>query len=275
MNKPERLRAPLPLPMGAPERWSALLDLLATQGRIVVPEAAQRLGVSSATVRRDLNQLAGEHMLRRTRGGALAHNAAYELPLRYKNARHVTEKVRIGKLAASLVGPGATIALNGGTTTIEVVRALATRSDLQSSPGNQALTIVTNALNIANELVVRPQLKLVVTGGVARPQSYELIGPLAEPLLGGLAFDYAILGVDALNSEEGASAHHEGEAGISRLMARRAATVVIVANASKLATRAFARVCPIEEIDILVTDAGPDSEAVASFIERGIRVLGA
>jgi len=121
-------------------------------------------------------------------------------------------------LAASLVGPGATIALNGGTTTIEVVRALATRSDLQSSASNQALTIVTNALNIANELVVRPRVKLVVTGGVARPQSYELIGPLAEPLLEGLAFDYAILGVDAVNSEEGASAHHEGEAEISRLM---------------------------------------------------------
>jgi DeoR/GlpR family transcriptional regulator of sugar metabolism len=214
-------------------------------------------------------------MLRRTRGGALAHNVAYELPLRYKNARHATEKVRIGKLAASLVGPGATIALNGGTTTIEVVRALATRSDLQSSASNQALTIVTNALNIANELVVRPRVKLVVTGGVARPQSYELIGPLAEPLLEGLAFDYAILGVDAVNSEEGASAHHEGEAEISRLMARRAATVVIVADASKLATRAFARVCPIDEIDVLVTDARPDSEAVTPFVDHGVRVLGA
>jgi DeoR/GlpR family transcriptional regulator of sugar metabolism len=275
MNKPERLRASAENPMGAPERWNALLDLLAAQGRVAVPEAAQSLGVSPATVRRDLNQLAGQQMLRRTRGGAVAHNLAYELPLRYKNARHAMEKLHIGKVAASLVGPGATVALNGGTTTMEVVRALAARADLQSSTGGPALTVVTNALNIANELVVRPQVKLVVTGGVARPQSYELIGPLAEPLLEGLGLDFAILGVDAVDCDEGASAHHEGEAGISRLMARRAVTVVIVADASKLARRAFARVCPTEEIDVLVTDATADSEPVASFLERGVRVLSA
>lgn len=237
--------------------------------------AAEVLDVSQATIRRDLEQLSRQQMLRRTRGGAVAHSVAYELPLRYKDVRHSGEKLRIGSLAASLVQPGATVALNGGTTTIEVVRALASRPDLQTNAGTAPLTVVTNALNIANELVVRHQVKLVVTGGVARPLSYELIGPLARPLLQGLSIDFAILGVDALSCEEGAAAHNEGEAEISALMARRADTTVIVADASKLAGRAFARFCAVEEIDIVVTDAKPALDVLTCLVDRGVRVLSA
>jgi DeoR/GlpR family transcriptional regulator of sugar metabolism len=275
MDKSEQQEKLAGGPLGRPERWSALLDLIAEQGRLVVNDAAEFLRVSPATIRRDLDQLARQQLLQRTRGGAVADNVSYELPLRYKNARHSNAKLRIGRIAASSVERGAIVALNGGTTTVEVVRALVTRSDLQSNPGTPALTVVTNALNIANELVVRPQVKLVVTGGVARPQSYELIGPLAHPLLEELAIDFAILGVDALSCEEGASAHNEGEAEISRVMARRAAAVIIVADASKLGRRAFARICSVDEIDILVTDARPESELVAPFIDRGVKVLSA
>jgi DeoR family transcriptional regulator of aga operon len=221
------------------QRWNALLDLLPGDGQLTVAQAAESLGVSQATIRRDMDQLARQQLVTRTRGGVIAGHVSYDLPLRYKTARHAPEKQRIGRAAAALVAPGAAVALNGGTTTSEVARALATRPDLQDSTG---ITVVTNAMNIANELAVRPQVKIVVTGGVTRGQSYELIGPFATLVLAELTLDWAILGVDALDPRTGASAHHEGEASINHLMATRAEQVMIVADHSKLGQRAFADV---------------------------------
>ena len=149
------------------------------------------------------------------------------------------------------------MALNGGTTTSEVARALATRPDLQDGTGAQAVTVVTNAMNIASELAVRQHIKIVVTGGVTRAESYELIGPFASLVLAQLTLDWAILGVDAPDPRTGATAHHEGEASINYLMATRADQVMIVTDSSKLGQRAFARVCAADEIDVIVTDREP------------------
>ena len=106
-------------------------------------------------------------------------------------------------------------------------------------------------MNIANELAVRPQVKIVVTGGVTRGQSYELIGPFATLVLVELALDWAILGVDALDPRTGASAHHEGEASINHLMATRVEQVMIVADHSSWAS-ALAWMCAVDEIDVIV-----------------------
>src|SRR5580692_5085910 len=234
---------------------------MSADGQLSVADAAQALGVSFATIRRDMDQLARQQLVTRTRGGVIAGNVSYDLPLRYKTARNAPQKQRIGRAAAALVAAGASVAVVGGTTTSEVAGALATRPDLQDGTGAPAITVVTNAMNIANELAVRQHIKIVVTGGVARTQSYELIGPLGTLVLAELTLDWAILGVDALEARTGATAHHEGEASINHLMASRAEHVMIVADSSKLGQRAFARVCAVEEIDVIVTDrdAPPDA----------------
>ncbi len=254
-------------------RWNELLELLAAEGQLQVEEAAKALGVSEATVRRDLDELARQQMLTRIRGGAVAQGVTYDLPLRYKSERHPSEKQRIAAVAAGLVRPGQITGLNGGTTTTEVARALATRSDLNSQVPPPSLTVVTNALNIATELAVRQHIKIVTTGGVARPQSYELTGPLATGVLEQVALDVAILGVDGIDAVAGATAHHEGEASINRLMARQAAKVVIAADSSKVGRRAFARICTAREIDVLVTDAGIAAEDAARLEDAGVDVV--
>ena len=139
--------------------------------------------------------------------------------------------------------------------------------------GALAVTVVTNAMNIASELAVRQHIKIVVTGGVTRGQSYELIGPFASLVLAELTLDWAILGVDALDPRAGATAHHEGEASINHLMATRAEQVMIVADSSKLGQRAFARVCAVDEINVIVTDRDASPDSLAAFTERGIRVV--
>jgi DeoR family transcriptional regulator, aga operon transcriptional repressor len=254
-------------------RWNELLELLAAAGQLQVEEAAKALGVSAATVRRDFDELAGQQMLTRIRGGAVAQGVTYDLPLRYKSEKHPSEKQRIAAVAAALVRPGQVVGLNGGTTTTEVARALATRADLSSETPAPAVTIVTNALNIATELAVRQHIKIVATGGVARPQSYELTGPLATGVLEQVSLDVAILGVDAIDAAAGATAHHEGEASINRLMGRQARQVVIVADSSKVGQRAFARICTPAEIDVLVTDAGIAAEDAARLQDAGVDVV--
>lgn len=253
------------------ERLSAMLDILGQRSKVDVEDLAEELDVSAATIRRDLDHLAEQQLLTRTRGGAVANNVAYDLPLRYKTARHASEKERIGRAAAALVARGAVVGLNGGTTTTEIARALAIRPELNSGeePG---LTVVTNALNIANELAVRPQVKIVVTGGVARPQSFELTGPLATRILQEITLDVVFLGVDAVDPEHGAYAHHEGEASINRLMAERARRVVVAADSSKLGQHAFAQICPVTMLHMLITDDSADPETVKAFETEGVAV---
>lgn len=262
--------------MSKRERWNRLLESLAAEGKLEVDEAAATLEVSSATIRRDLDELAEQQMLVRTRGGAIPHGVSYELPLRYKSTQHAAEKQRIATATADLLADGDVVGLNGGTTTTEVARVLALRaSGGQEGAGSAAaplFTVVTNALNIASELAVRPQIKIVVTGGVARPQTYELIGPLTTGVLNEVVLDTVILGVNGVDRQLGFMTHHEEEAGFSRHFAERARRVIVVCDASKTGKRAFAKICALNAVDVLVTDTGVPADAVEWLEDAGIDV---
>jgi DeoR family transcriptional regulator, aga operon transcriptional repressor len=161
------------------------------------------------------------------------------------------------------VADGSVVGLTGGTTTTEVARALLER---------QGLTVVTNALNIAGELALRSDLKLVVTGGTARPESYELVGPVAERALEEMRLDIAIVGADGVALEDGLTTHHEVEAATNRTLLERARTVVVVADSSKLGIATFARICPLGAVDELVTDVAAPPSAVEPIREAGVTV---
>ncbi len=245
------------------DRLSRVLERLSGNGSVGVGDLAAELGVSAATIRRDLRILEDQHLLTRTHGGAVAHGVLYELPLRYRSARHGEEKLRIAREAASRVAEGTAIGLTGGTTTTEVARAIV---------AVPRLTVVTNSLNIASELAVRPNLKLVVTGGVARAESYELVGPLAEAALAGLNLDQVLVGVDGISARAGLTTHHEIEAHTNRALIYRASTVIVVADSSKLGVVAFAQICPLGRATEVITDAGAPAAAIAELEAEGIRV---
>jgi DeoR family transcriptional regulator, aga operon transcriptional repressor len=244
------------------ERLGRILELLARDGTVTVPALAGELGVSQATIRRDLQALGEQRLLERSHGGAVAHGTAHELPVRYRTGRS-EEKRRIARAAADLVTDGAVIALTGGTTTTEVARTLALR---------QGLTVVTNALNIAVELAVRPDLKLIVTGGVARSASYELVGSLADETLRGLNVDVAFVGVDGVDARRGLTTQNEVEAATNRALMARASSTIVVADASKLGRVALAQIAPVEAADRLITNEGADAEQVARLRAAGLLV---
>ncbi|MEU2614008.1 DeoR/GlpR family DNA-binding transcription regulator [Micromonospora sp. NPDC007271] len=254
-------------------RLQALLEILAARGgRLSVTEAANTLQVSEATVRRDFTALAEQHLVTRTHGGIVASSVAYDLPVRYRHRGDHSTKERIALTAAGLIEPGSVVGLNGGTTTSATARHIAARPDLAKATHRPALTLVTNALNIATEMVLRPSLRTVILGGVALPQSYELTGPLTSMVMQSLWLDILILGVDGF-SVEGTSCHDESEAGIDALMVSRARRVVVVAGSEKLGCHSFAKICDASAVDTLVTDDAADEKVVADLRAAGVTVL--
>lgn len=130
---------------------------------------------------------------------------------------------------------------------------------------------MTNALNVASELTLRPRLKLVLTGGGSRPQSYELVGPIAERTLGEFNLPVAIVGVDGI-SERGLTTHDDVEAHTNAVMIRQAERVIVVADGSKVGRVCLARICALADIDELITDPSADPAALDAIRAAGVTV---
>jgi DeoR family transcriptional regulator of aga operon len=247
------------------DRMSAILERVSSHGSVDAGHLAGEFDVSAATIRRDLQVLEDQRLLSRTHGGAIAVDVAYELPVRYRVGQHREEKALIAKRAAALLPRGPlTLGLTGGTTTLMLARLLAERVDL---------TVVTNALNIASELALRPRLKLIMTGGVSRTQSYELVGPIADQALSGLNMELAVVGVDGISARGGLTTHDEIEAHTNATMIRRADRVMVVADGSKVGRNCLAGICAITDVAVLVTDAGADPDNVEAIRRAGTDVV--
>jgi DeoR family transcriptional regulator of aga operon len=257
-----RRKPPYTAAMRQADRLGVILERLSATGSVGVTELSERLRVSAATVRRDLERLEEQRLLTRTHGGAVAQTVSYELPLRYRSATRREQKRRIAQEAARRLHDGAVVGLTGGTTTTEVARAIAHRP----------MTVVTNALNIASELAIRPNIKLLVTGGVARAETYELVGPIADRSVADLNLDLAFIGSDGITVAAGLTTHHEIEARTDRAVLERAARVAVVADATKLGRVAFVQICPIAAVHDLVTDREAEGPELDAIREAGVAV---
>lgn len=256
--------------MNRADRSNIILATLAREGGVEVEALVSALGVSPATVRRDLDALAERQLLVRTHGGASRGSVAYDLPQRYRLDDDRAKRA-VAAAASALVEPGMVVGLSGGTTTDMLATMLGMREDLRSDAGRAALTVVTNSVNIASTLAVRPHIKVVVSGGVMHSHSYELVGPFAEATLSSLACDLAFIGVNGV-SPQGFSVDEESEAVVNALIARQAGRSFVVADAAKLGRRAFATLPPVAGLG-LITDAAAPVEVLAGLREAGVEVM--
>lgn len=245
------------------ERLRAIRAIVERQSRVAVEDLAAALEVSAATVRRDLARLERERALIRSHGGAVRVDRGYEVPIGSRVLSQADEKKRIAAYAAGLVAEGAVVGVTGGTTTMEVARAIA---------GREELTVVTNALDIGAELALRRNVRLVVTGGVARTASFELSGPVAERTIRGYNLDVAFVGVDGVDAVAGFTTHNDLEALTNAALVQQAAMTVVVADSTKIGQVRFARICGLDEVDLLVTDVGASPEHVRALRGAGLAV---
>jgi DeoR family transcriptional regulator of aga operon len=245
------------------ERHARILEHVAERGSIDVNELSRLLKVSGATVRRDLQHLSEMNLLRRTHGGAVLGGLSIEVPIQHRMESRRPEKRAIARAAAELVPVGAVVGLTGGTTTTEVARRLVERGPV---------TIVTNAVNIAAEVVLHKQATLVVIGGNARSESYELVGPIAEKTLADYHTDVTFLGVDGISAEHGCTTHDHLEAATDRAFARSSSEIIVVADHTKVGKVTFAKICSLGDIDRLITDAGASETHLKAVADAGVTV---
>jgi DeoR family transcriptional regulator, aga operon transcriptional repressor len=246
------------------ERMLAILELLTESGSISLSALSKELQVSSATVRRDLTDLEDQRLLRRTHGGAHLFETEIELPVQLKDSQFRAAKNLIARRAAQLIPSGRyVVALSGGTTTAEVARVLSTRHDF---------TIVTNSLTTAMQIAARPTLQVIVTGGIVRSHSLELVGVLSENTFNAINIGTAILGTDGITASGGATTYDEIEARTNNAMVTHAQRVIVVADGSKVGRITLARVAGTEHIDDLVTDSSADPDELEALRKAGVTV---
>lgn len=247
------------------DRMLSILSLLSETETVSLAGLSEELRASAATIRRDLAEMEDQGLLVRTHGGARASGARLEVPVRLRDSRFRDAKRRIALCAAELIPAGGpyAVAISGGTTTAEVAKALAFR---------QQLTIVTNALTTAMEIASRPNLKVIMTGGVIRSSSFEVVGSLAENTFNAINVGTAILGTDGISAQGGATTHDETEARTNHAMVRHAQRVIVVADGSKVGRLTLARVAELDQIHDLVTDSSADAAELDRIAAAGVAV---
>lgn len=250
------------------ERWDWVLARLAERKRLSVADVAAQLGISESTVRRDFMEMENAQLARRTHGGIVAVDMAYNLATTASRTNEgVAEREAIAECASALVQPGQIVGFNGGRTTTAAARRIVSRGDLERRDGTLALTVVCAALNIATEAVLRPSVRTVVLGGVAEPHSFELTGPLASATMRDLWLDIMFVGLVGLDIPAGLTCNSDAEAGVTRTMISHSRRIVALATADKYGERALAGICSISTLSDLIF-AGPVPEDLRAHCEE-------
>ena len=255
------------LPAG---RKANLAAYVYKQGQVTVTELAEHLSVSADTIRRDLDELSSENILIRTHGGAISPTLIPkpDSNLDIRTGVQIARKEAIGKAAASLISNNSVVLMNSGTTVLAVVKALSNHT---------GLTIATNNLHITNELKATSVRALHIFGGTVLLSSEATIGPVTLPTAGGenleIECDIALIAVGGVSIDGGYSVSNFAEASMFREMMKRAKKVAILADATKINIKHFARLSDLSEANYFVTDIDPPKEIKNALIEANVEII--
>ncbi|MGZ7445098.1 DeoR/GlpR family DNA-binding transcription regulator [Paenibacillus sp. TH7-28] len=239
------------------ERKRVIVEQLKQEGQVKVPALSQLFTVSEETVRRDLILLEKEGLAKRVYGGALLPKlTSYEPPYLQRQKVKAEEKERIGRAAAELIESGDTIAIDIGTTTLELAKAIA---------GRERLTILTNSLAVAYHLMEsltsgRFSGKIFVIGGELNPEQQSMSGTIGESVMSQFRVDKAFISIGGISLERGISDYDINETGMSRRMIEAAYRTIVLADESKLDKEAFVEIAPLGKVHAIVSDAALPKE---------------
>jgi DeoR family transcriptional regulator of aga operon len=252
------------------QRRLQISELVRQHGSVQVATLARRFGVSMQTVRKDLRYLAERGVMARAYGGAIDSNvvgttagASAEPHYEAKRTSHLDEKRRIGQRAAALVKAGDTIAIDSGTTAIQLAESL---PDID-------VTVVTNDFGVLGALAPKTNINIVMLGGELRRKNMAFYGGLTVEALDALHVDMLFLGVDGLDLERGITTHYEPEAMLNRKMVEAARVVVAITDSSKFGKICLHRIVPVGELNVLITDRGAPDDIVQAAEQLGFDLI--
>lgn len=237
--------------MGLNERQNQILNWVQQEDALLVEDMVARFNVSSQTIRKDINQLAERHLIRRTHGGIAPVSSTENLPFDHRQFLNGDAKTSIAAKVAALIPDGASVFLGIGTTVEYVAKALVSHNNLQ---------VFTNNLTVASILGNYPDIRVRVLAGKLRHQHHDLVG---EDTLSGLRqyyFDYGVLGCGGMDEEQGILDFDPEEAAVSRVLVEQSRYSLLVADQHKWGRKAMARVHPFSAIDWLFSDALSDAQ---------------
>lgn len=248
----------------APRRWERLRRILGRDQVVRVEELTEQLGVSAATIRRDLDQLEGLGEIRRVHGGAVSTGGRLEEPLfDDKTSVAIKEKRRIAEAALKYIQPNDTVFLDGGSTVLELARLLKDRSNI---------TVVTNSLRATVELA-GPGPRLILVGGELRRLAQTVVGPLTRLLIEDVHIDKAFMGTMGLSLEGGLTTTDPSEAYTKELVMEHAREVILLADHNKAHKISFTRAGRLEKVRVLITDNLMDRKLTKGLRKLGIEVV--
>ncbi|MGG1518680.1 DeoR/GlpR family DNA-binding transcription regulator [Paenibacillus oryzisoli] len=251
--------------MLAAERKFRIVDYVKEHRVATIGELAQVFAVHEATIRRDLEEIEQKGLVKRTHGGVTIDQWTHDEPSFNERAvQQLDQKMRIGKMAASLIQDGDHVIIDSGTTTLHIAKHLIHRSNI---------TVVTNDMNVAMELRDASGIKVIVTGGDLYPSSYMLNGMFTDHVLKSLHVQKAFIGIPVIHPKHGLM-HPEAQLVPTKQgMIAAAGKIIVVADDSKVGNLSLHTVAPVTAVDTLITGVDAPVKALQQFRESGVEVI--
>lgn len=255
--------------MNSIERQGKIVELVHETGRVSIPEICAMFEISEMTARRDLNELDRQGLLRRVHGGAIENlGRSYEPSFQTRTIKNQEAKKAIGLKAAELIFDGDSIALDVGTTTLEIVPGLREKRNL---------TIITSCLQIAAKIVEQISLevdaRLIITGGIVRPRELSMVGHIPEHVYQDLHVDKAFIGIGGISLQDGLTEYNIEDTQIKKMLISSAREKIVVADGAKFGVTTFASVARLTEIDKIVTDKSAPADMIEQIRKLGVEVI--
>lgn len=244
------------------QRKQIILDRLKSHGQVAVTDLSQEWQVSEDTIRRDLRDLASEGLVQRVHGGALPASPAlgkYD----FREQLSIDVKSRLGKAAAAIIQNGQVVAIDGGTSNLQLVRSL---------PLDLACTIITHSPLIASELRHHSRVEILLIGGRIFQHSQVALGAETVEAIGRLRADLFFLGATGLHPELGATTGDWDDAAVKRAFCRAAAETILMVSPEKLGAASAFQIIPAKELSMIIVDASSPEESLEAYRNMGIDI---
>lgn len=240
------------------ERKRVILEMLEEKTSVSVGELSDLFNLSEVTIRKILNELDENGVLKRTRGGAVSLSASIrEYEEKEKEKKNIREKMSIAKAAYQFIEDGDTVFIDAGSTTLELIRLI-------KNGNKRSIVVVTNAINMAVEMIDAEDIELILIGGNVRHKILSCVGGMAEKAIENLFFDKVFMGANSFDLEHGITTPNMYEAQVKQSMLKSAKKSFVLADSSKYGEVSLAKVSSINSIDYIITDSNIPSE----FLER-------
>ncbi|AZT90937.1 DeoR/GlpR transcriptional regulator [Caldicellulosiruptor changbaiensis] len=251
--------------MLAIERRQKIMAMLNENKSVLVPELAKLFNVTEETIRRDLEKLEKEGLLKRTYGGAvLVENYNVDIPFEFRNATNIEGKKQIALTLIKYIEDGDTLVMDSSTSALQVAKLLKTK---------KKITVITNSEQIVNELKVFEDIKVISTGGTLRNRSLSLVGPIAENTLKSLNANKAIISCKGFDIEKGFTESNELEAQVKKMMIEIADQVYMIADHTKMNKTALVNIATLDDVDFIFTDKVLPPSQENAIREKNVEIV--